>query len=175
MAVSTADMNQIRVDVLGTTVDNPGATWTTAPPAAANRLNTAQRVINRAINDLDERLGGAINGTNGFSDRFSTVIGDEAGADQAAFDGLGSNLIQALAAGTGGGGFFQFQQPTAATSWSITHNLGFQFVAVRVLSPGSANASAPQNIVVPSIAYTDPTNCVLTFTSAVAGTAIVTR
>ena len=98
MAVSTADMNQIRVDVLGTTVDNPGATWTTFPPNAANTLNTTQRIINRAINELDQSLASSADSVNGFAGRFNGVVGDEEAADGPAFNSLGMNLIQAVAA-----------------------------------------------------------------------------
>lgn len=116
MAVSAADLNQIRVNVLGTTVDAAGATWTTAPPAAANALLTAQRIINRAINQLANDGVGTLNSVAGFNARFSEVVGDEAGTDQAAFDALGMNLIQAVAALVAGGGIspavnFEFQFP----------------------------------------------------------------
>ena len=103
MAVSQADMNSIRVNVLGTTVDAPGATWTTAPPANANRLNTAERIITRAINALDTNVTNAMGGTNGFNTRFDTIIGNEQGGDQAAWDSIGMNLLQAVAALIAGG------------------------------------------------------------------------
>lgn len=106
MAVSTADMNQIRVDVLGTTVDNPGATWTTAPPGSANRLTTTERIITRALNQLSNDSGGILSTVGAFGNRFNAVVGDEAFGqpDEAAFTSIGMNLIQAVAALVAGGG-----------------------------------------------------------------------
>ena len=107
MAISVTDMNQARVDILGRSVDQPGASWTTAPPGGANTLNTAERIPNRAINALDANVTNALAGTNGFATRFSAVIGQESAADQADWDAIGSNLITAVAAlkagGAGGG------------------------------------------------------------------------
>ena len=50
MAVDPNDMNEIRVDVLGTSVDK-ATTWTSGGPAAGrNALITTERIITRAIN-----------------------------------------------------------------------------------------------------------------------------
>lgn len=103
MALSAADLNQARVNILGTTVDAPGATWTVVPPASANTLNTTARIITRAINELNTGLINAASGTSGFDDRFNDVIGNEASVDQAAFTAIGSNLIQAVATLMAGG------------------------------------------------------------------------
>lgn len=103
MAVSAADLNQIRVSTLGTSVDQ-ATTWTPAPPAAANTLAGTERVINRVINNLNIGLSNALSGTSGFAGRFDAVVGNEVAVDQAAFDSIGMNLIQAVAALVAGGG-----------------------------------------------------------------------
>lgn len=103
MAISAADMNQARVDILGTTVDNPGATWITAPAGSANRLTTTERIITRAINQLNTNAGGVLDSVTSFVNRFGRVVGEDGTTDQTAFDSIGMNLIQAVAALIEGG------------------------------------------------------------------------
>ena len=104
MAIDADDANKVRVGTLGRSVDDPldpatlPTTWTSTGPAGnRNTLNTAERVVNRAINYLDTQMSQTVIATNGFDQRFSTVLGSETGADQAAFASLGMNLIQAVA------------------------------------------------------------------------------
>lgn len=178
MAVNPEEMNAIRVGVLGQSVDNtptgPGG-WTTVPPTAANTLNTTERIVNRALNSIETRLGGAVSTTNGFATRFTDVIGEEAAADKDAFESLGMNLIQAIVAlkeggggGDGGAARFEYEQEDAATTWTIPHNLGQRYVLVQVIGDTG-------NTLIGDTAYTSNDVVTLTFSNAVAGTAIVRR
>lgn len=114
MAINTNDINEIRVGVLGISVDASGTVtsgpaidgqWMGAGPAGGrNTLNShIDRVITRAINALDLSIGGMGTSIQLFDTRFNDVVGNEGGADQTAFDGLGKNLIQAVADLTAGG------------------------------------------------------------------------
>lgn len=96
-----ADVSGIRVGVLGQSVDDPAddsnPNWTSTGPAGnRNTLNTTQRIINRAINELDTQLVNTKNATDSFDDRFNRVVGNDEGVDQAEFDALGNNLIQVI-------------------------------------------------------------------------------
>lgn len=62
-----------------------------------------------------------------------------------------------------------------ATQWILTHNLGFQFIDVSVISPGNRNPGAPQTVEVPIIDFESQMRCRLRFAEPVAGTAIVRR
>ncbi|MBO0736549.1 MAG: hypothetical protein J2P48_08275 [Alphaproteobacteria bacterium] len=159
--------------MLGTSVDQ--ATWTTMPPGAANNLSPAisERIINRAINALNTSVANALVGTNAFADRFNGVIGDEAEADHDAFEAIGGNLIQAVAALVGGGAVpgaarYVHEQETAATEWSITHNLNERLVSVQVINEAG-------NPVIGDTDFTSPSAVTLTFANAIAGTAIIRR
>lgn len=168
MAVDPNDMNDIRVDVLGTSVDKASG-WTMGGPAAGrNALDASitERVPTRLLNGMNVAIAGAEGATNVFGDRFNTVIGDEAGADQTAFDALGTNLIQALAGGVGGS--IEFDQATPATTWAITHGLGRKFVSVQLVSDAG-------NTMWADIDYVDDQDLVVSFAIPKAGTAIVRR
>src|SRR5215475_7720798 len=94
-----SEINDIRVGVLGVSVDN-STTWTNNPPAARNTLHPdARRIVNQAITDLYVNTINTKDAVDGFDDRFTTVVGDEAPGqpDEAAFAAIGSNLIQAVA------------------------------------------------------------------------------
>lgn len=117
MPVNTNDINQIRVGVLGISVDESQGGSTTAsqdgkwistgPGSDRNTLNTAERIITRVINELETKIIGTKAITDDFNRRFNDVVGNEVGADQAEFDALGKNLIQTihdLITGGGGGG-----------------------------------------------------------------------
>lgn len=98
--INTSDINEVRVGVLGRSVDDSDTHWTTGGPALGRNalsVSSGERMITRAINAMDIRLGVVGDGTDGFAGRFNEVIGDEAGPDQAAFDAIGKNLIQAVA------------------------------------------------------------------------------
>lgn len=169
MALTTSETNQVRVDVLGVSVDESTTWTTTGPQGNRNALDVliTERVVTRLLNDVYARLGAAVTATNGFAGRFSAVVGEEAGADQTAFDGLGTNLIQAIAAG-GGGGSFVFSQPTPALTWSISHNLGRQFCAVQIVDDGGTTVLA-------DVDYIDDDDLTITFARAKAGTAVIRR
>lgn len=173
MAVSTADMNQIRVDVLGASVDQ-ATSWTTAPPANANTLNTPDRVPNRAINSLATSVTNALAGTNGFAGRFNDVIGEEAAGDQTAWNSIGSNLIQAVAAlaagGVPGGGAAPqvFPIATASAVWTLPHNCNFLFVSIMTFDTAG-------NWIIGDPNFVDVDNATVTFSQPVSGTAIVRK
>lgn len=170
MALTTNETNQVRVDVLGVSVDQ-STTWTTTGPSGnRNALDAAitERVVTRLLNDLYARLGGAIGGTNLFGDRFNAVIGDEAGADQVAFDSLGTNLIQALAAGGVAAAPEVIPITTANTVWSLPHNLGQRFVSIQTIDDAG-------NLIIGDPNYVDANNATVTFSRAVAGTAVVRK
>jgi hypothetical protein len=83
--------------ILGSSVDNaPDWFINGGPQGKRTVLNTSERIITRALNQLDTDTKNALIATDGFDARFSRVIGNEAGGDQEAFDLLGSNLLQAI-------------------------------------------------------------------------------
>jgi len=98
-----------RVEVLGTSVDLTGGggppNWTDSGPSG-NRNNldpsVSERIPTRAINRIYELVSTLEGTVDLFDDRLTNLVGEVPGADQAAFDGLGGNLIQTLAAGGGG-------------------------------------------------------------------------
>src|SRR5262245_47297764 len=96
-----ANINGVRVGVLGTSVDDPAddsnPNWTTTGPLAfRNSLNTDERIPTRAINALAEDLDLVDQVTTSFDHRLTRVVGDDAAADQTAFNAIGKNLIQAV-------------------------------------------------------------------------------
>ena len=96
------NLNALRGHILGVTLDNattPGVDdWFITSGAASNRnaLLTTEKMISKLLNSFSADIGVAISGVNGFSDRFTKVIGNENSEDRQAFDKLGSNLINAL-------------------------------------------------------------------------------
>lgn len=174
MAIDATDAAKMRIGTLGVSVDaalDPAAlstTWTTFPPAQANTLNTADRIITRALNTLNTLLGTLTTAVNAFGTRFNHVIGDEGGADQAAFDALGTNLIQAFAAGPTGAGRFEHPQTVADTEWVISHGLNSPIVAVQVVDDSGSTVWG-------DVEFTDADTVTLTFSQAITGTAVVRR
>ncbi|MCL2531096.1 MAG: hypothetical protein FWE40_02935 [Oscillospiraceae bacterium] len=97
-ALPTVNLAALQGHVLGATLEGNTA-WFIDSGAATRRtvLTTPDKIVNRAINAADSTAQLAFSSTANFSERFNTVIGREGTADKAAFERLGSNLINALA------------------------------------------------------------------------------
>jgi len=167
--------DEIRVQALGFSVDDtPGGgaagaidAWrTTGGAGGRNALNTAAQggdidpVPNRAINRLYVELASVDDATAAFDGRFTDVVGEETGADQATFDSIGIKLIPAIAGWT--------DDFTNTDTWTCAHNLHSQFVSVRAVKSDGT-------VMVPEIDYTNADNCTLHFAENVTGIAIIRR
>jgi len=99
---SEVHMNALRGHILGVSLDNavnPGVDdWFVTSGSASNRNNiaTTEKVITKLLNNLDSSLNVSTANVDGFNDRFSNVVGNEATVDQQAFEKIGSNLINAI-------------------------------------------------------------------------------
>jgi hypothetical protein len=72
----------------------------------------------------------------------------------------------------GVGGAYVFTQSSAASTWTIAHNLGVQYVNVEVINSSGYSLNGTYDY--PSIQFANVNACILTFTSSVAGYAAVT-
>lgn len=96
MALTSDEILALMVSTLGQSVDNATGWKSTGPASGRNVLLTNERVITRALNDLDQKLVTVLSSVDGFSARFSEIVGDNYTTDQAAFEEIGSNLIVAV-------------------------------------------------------------------------------
>lgn len=94
--LTNAQLLEAMAYALGQNVDNV-TTWISSGPASnRNVLLTADRVINKALNTLDQNSISTLSSVNGFSDRFNLVVGDNFTTDSETFQEIGSNLIVAV-------------------------------------------------------------------------------
>jgi len=92
------NLTALQGHILGATLEGNTA-WFIDSGAATRRtvLTTPDKIITRAINAAEGTAQLAFSSTTNFSERFNTVIGREGTADKAAFERIGSNLINAMA------------------------------------------------------------------------------
>jgi hypothetical protein len=69
-------------------------------------------------------------------------------------------------------GAYVFTQSVAATTWTINHNLGYQYVNIQVIDSTGNSYTGRYNY--PTITFNNTTHCTVTFSSAQAGYAAVT-
>jgi hypothetical protein len=70
------------------------------------------------------------------------------------------------------GGGYVFQQSSAATTWTINHNLGYQYVNIQIIDATGNSWTGRYDY--PTINFANSTTTVVTFTSAQAGWAALT-
>lgn len=72
--------------------------WRTTPPAQRNDLQTAEKMINKLLNQNESQRNVLGDSVSAFDGRLNAIVGNaaEGQSDEAAFIEIGTNLIQAV-------------------------------------------------------------------------------
>ena len=100
MSLTTNEILDLMVQILGQSVDNATGWKTTGSQSGRNALSPdiEERMITRILNDFNGKFATLNQSVDGFVTRFSMVAGDNFTVDKETFESIGSNLIQAVAA-----------------------------------------------------------------------------
>jgi hypothetical protein len=93
------DLPIIQAQVLGGSVEGNENFVTSGPMSKRTTLETSEKIVTRAMNQLDKDAQNVLAATDGFDTRFSKVIGNEAGKDSETYDEIRAedgNLINAI-------------------------------------------------------------------------------